>query len=300
MRNPPDVQLTTAQASDVLDRLAVLPQYLLPQRLLSRIVRAATRWRWRPWKNFLIRWFIRRYGVDMSIAERPSPEDYLHFNDFFTRRLKPGARFIDADPKVIVSPVDGIISQLGHITGETLIQAKGRDYDLTNLLGGELKLAEEFRNGGFITLYLAPRDYHRVHMPLEGALRKMIYVPGRLFSVNEVTTRTVPNLFARNERIICLFDTEAGPMAVILVGAMLVSCMETVWFETLPLTRGLMPLTWNYPPGAIRLDRGAELGRFNMGSTVIVLFGPGKVKFTPLLTPDRAVKLGEVLATHLK
>lgn len=299
MRNPSDVRLATAQLGDFRDRLAVLPQYLLPQRLLSNIVRAATRWRWPPWKNCLIRWFIRRYGVDMSIAERPAPEDYLHFNDFFTRRLKPGARIIDADPKVVVSPVDGTISQFGHIDGDTLIQAKGHHFDLASLLGGDSQLAEEFRDGDFITLYLAPRDYHRVHMPLSGALVKMIYIPGRLFSVNECATRTVPNLFARNERIVCLFDTAAGPMAVILVGAMLVSFMETVWFATLPPTRGLMPLTWNYPPGAIWLERSAEMGRFNMGSTVIVLFGPGRVEFSRLLTPDRAVHLGEALATRL-
>jgi phosphatidylserine decarboxylase len=196
--------------------------------------------------------------------------------------------------------VDGTISQLGQIERDILIQAKGRGYELTSLLGGDPELAEEFRDGDFITLYLAPHDYHRVHMPLAGALRKMIYVPGRLFSVNERTTRTVPNLFARNERLICVFDTVAGPMAVILVGAMLVSCMETVWFETLPLTRGLMPQTWNYPPGTIRLERGAEMGRFNMGSTVIVLFGPGRVEFNRMLVPDRAVKLGEVLATQLQ
>lgn len=268
---------------------------------------ALTRTRLRAWKNWQIRWFIRCYGVDMSIAAQPDPLAYENFNDFFTRALKLHARPIVNGAHDIACPVDGAVSQMGDIQDGRIFQAKGRTFSLADLLGGSLMRAAPFRNGQFATIYLSPRDYHRIHMPLGGRLREMVYVPGRLFSVNACTTRSVPGLFARNERVIAIFDTDAGPMALVLVGALFVGGIETVWSGpvTPPFGRsrdtsaslhaGKTIQQWSYQDKAIRIERGAEMGRFNMGSTVIVLFGAGRSAWRPGLNAGTAVRMGELL-----
>ncbi|MDR2213090.1 MAG: archaetidylserine decarboxylase [Pseudomonadales bacterium] len=261
----------------------ILLQYLLPQHLLSRLVgrlAASTR----PWlKNFFIRRFARRYRVDMREAQEPDLEAYPSFNAFFTRALREGARPIAADAQAIVSPADGALSAAGDIHGDSVFQAKGKQFSLTALLGGDPARAAPFRGGNFATVYLSPRDYHRVHMPHSGTLREMIYVPGRLFSVNQRTTDNVDALFARNERAVCLFDTPAGPMAVILVGAMIVAGIETVWAGQVAPGKGKVQVN-DYrqvmPP--VHLEKGLELGRFQLGSTAIVLFGPNMVAWDEL------------------
>ncbi|MDH5436846.1 MAG: archaetidylserine decarboxylase, partial [Gammaproteobacteria bacterium] len=213
--------------SKLIDYLATLPQYLLPHHLLSRMMLFITRIRFIAFKNFFIETFIQLFDVDMNLANRSEPEDYLHFNDFFTRSLKSVVRPIEGDDTTLVSPVDGTISQIGSINDELVFQAKGHHYTLTSLLGGDSTLAAQFINGKFTTIYLSPRDYHRIHMPVAGKLKTMLHVPGRLFSVNSRTTRMVPDLFARNERVVSIFDTECGPMALIMVGAIFVGSMET-------------------------------------------------------------------------
>ena len=260
------------------DRLFICSQYLLPHHLLSRLIGFAADCRATWFKDRLIAWFARRYQVDMREAQ--VEEAYEHFNAFFTRALKDGARPLAQEPGAVLCPADGAISQLGPIEHGRIFQAKGHSYSLAELLGGDAELAAPFMGGDFATVYLSP-DYHRVHMPLAGTLREMVYVPGRLFSVNQTTAENVPELFARNERVVCLFDTERGPMAVVLVGAMIVASIETVWAGLVtPPKRELK--TFRYDEAArapIRLEKGAELGRFKLGSTAIVLFGPQQVAF---------------------
>ncbi|RLK48635.1 phosphatidylserine decarboxylase [Alkalispirillum mobile] len=254
-----------------LDHLKAALLYPLPHHAISRITHWAVRVE-TPWfKNLLIKTFIRVFKVDMSEALEEDPTAYPTFNAFFTRALKPEARPMPDDPDAILSPADGTISQMGPIEGDTIFQAKAHDFTTAELLGGDEALAEEFRDGWFATIYLSPRDYHRVHMPMSGTLRKMIHVPGRLFSVAPFTVRTVPKLFARNERVACIFDTEHGPMAVVLVGAINVGSIETVWAgEVTPPAGNHVTLTdGKHRP--LHLPRAAELGRFNMGSTVVVL-----------------------------
>ncbi|HEB98223.1 MAG TPA: phosphatidylserine decarboxylase [Thiotrichales bacterium] len=280
------------------DYLLALPQYLLPHHALSRLVLKATRLRIRWWKNFLIRTISRHYGIDLAEAADPDPEAYACFNDFFTRALKPGARPLDPEPQAVLSPVDGRVSQAGAISGERIFQAKGRDFSLPELLGGDEESAAAFRGGRFATLYLSPRDYHRIHMPLEGRLRRTIYVPGRLFSVAPGTVRAVPRLFARNERLAAIFDTPAGPMGLVAVGALFVSCIETVWSGVETPPHGHRVRIRDYPeegPESVRLDRGAELGRFNMGSTVILLFPRDSVTWDADTRAGAAVRMGRRL-----
>lgn len=271
-------------------------QFLLPHHFLTGLVYRITRIEWPSFKNTLIRLVIRIYSVDMAGAAEPDPTRYRSFNDFFTRTLKPSTRPIAPDKDLIISPVDGSISQLGEIRDGAIFQAKGFDYSLLELLGGDHEWCELFEQGSFATLYLSPRDYHRVHMPCGGALKKMIHVPGRLFSVNDTTTRLVPRLFTRNERVISLFETDLGPMAVILVGALFVASIETVWAGTItPVSR--QPRSWEYPPKkrekTIKLAKGDEMGRFNMGSTVILLFGKGAVRWDDAHAPGQSVYMGE-------
>lgn len=275
-------------------RLFVGLQYLLPHHLLARPVYALTRVRWRPIKDILIRVFARHFRVDIGEARDPDPSAYVHFNAFFTRELRPGARPVAGPEGTVVSPADGVLSQLGAIRDGRIFQAKGHEYALLELLGGNDERAGPFRGGSFATIYLSPRDYHRVHMPLAGRLREMVHVPGRLFSVNPVTTSAVPRLFARNERVLCLFDGPAGPMAVILVGAIFVGGIETVWAGEITPRRDRLPAV-RYDADAVHLDRGAELGRFNMGSTVILLFPPGQVAWDPQLGPGSPLRMGERL-----
>lgn len=276
------------------DRLAVIPQYLLPHHFLSRIVYRATRWRTPWWKNALIQWFVRRYRVPMAEAAEPDPRAYACFNDFFTRALEPGARPLPDDPAALASPVDGTLSALGPITDGRLIQAKGRDFSLLELIGGDETDAAPFRGGSFATIYLSPRDYHRIHMPVAGRLQRSVYVPGRLFTVAPHAVRAVPRLFARNERLVALFDTDSGPLAVILVGALFVACIETVWegVVTPPHRQRIRPRNFD---GGLTLARGDELGRFNMGSTVILLFGPDAVDWRADLAAGDAVRMGQAL-----
>ncbi|MCU0808087.1 MAG: archaetidylserine decarboxylase [Candidatus Contendobacter sp.] len=285
------------------DRLRNLPQYLLPQRLLTRLTYRLTRVR-TPWfKNALIQQVARKFRVNLSEALEPNPRAYPDFNAFFTRALKPGARPLAPGDRVVCCPVDGAVSQIGLAESDTLLQAKGRSFSLTALLGGDTERARLFQGGAFATLYLSPRDYHRIHMPLAGRLREMVHIPGKLFSVSPLTTRMVPDLFARNERVAALFDTPAGPMALVLVGAINVASIETVWAGAITPPLGKTIRNWSYPPngdGAVRLDKGAEMGRFNMGSTVIVLFGQEAVRWEQEIQPGATVRMGQRLGKVVK
>ncbi len=278
------------------DLLFVLLQYLLPQHLISRLIGHLADSQ-QPWlRDILIRQFIRAYDVDLSEAERESPDDYANFNDFFTRALKADARpLADADD-AIVCPADGCVSQIGRLRADRLLQAKGREFSVLELIGGDVELAQSFHHGHFATIYLSPRDYHRVHMPLAGTLRRMIHIPGDLFSVNAATTREVPQLFARNERLVCLFETACGPMAVILVGAMIVAGIETVW-SGLVTPRGRRAQSFFYADrvAPVQLARGAEMGRFRLGSTAIVLLPAGISGWHTDLDAGRQVRMGESL-----
>lgn len=282
----------------MLDYLKILAQYLLPQHLLSQLMYVLTRARLRVWKDWQIRWFIRRYGVDMRVAEQSDPLAYENFNSFFTRALKAGARPVAAGLNEIVCPVDGAVSQIGGISKGRIIQAKGRDYSLLELLGGSEERAAPFLQGQFATLYLSPKDYHRIHMPVTGRLREMVYVPGRLFSVNALNVRGIPRLFARNERVAAIFDTEIGAMAVVMVGAMFVGSIETVWAGTITPPYRSRLQRWDYLTQDTVIERGAELGRFNMGSTVIVLFESGDVTWNSALAAGSAVRMGQGLGVR--
>lgn len=274
-------------------RAFVTLQHVLPQHPLSRLVHRATRSTFGPWKNFLIRCFLKGFDVDLADAAQPDPFAYPSFNDFFTRALRLDARPIDPDSRAVVSPVDGTVSQIGRIDGDRLFQAKGHHFSLEALLAGLRPLAETFRDGAFATLYLAPYNYHRIHMPLGGTLTATIHVPGRLYSVNTTTAAQVPELMARNERVICTFETPCGTLAMILVGALFVGSMSTVWAgEVTPAARR-RPVTLPEPSAPVRLERGAEAGRFNMGSTVILLLERGRARWLSSLRAGVAVKVGE-------
>jgi phosphatidylserine decarboxylase len=275
-------------------RPSVLAQYVLPHRALSRLVYWATRWTWTPWKNFLIGRVVKAYGVDMAQAEQTDPFAFASFNAFFTRALKPGARPLPADANAIACPADGRISQFGAIREGRIFQAKGQDFSAVELLGDEAAAAP-YANGRFITVYLSPRDYHRVHVPLAGTLRETLHIPGRLFSVAPFAVEAVPRLFARNERLVCHFDGANGPFAVVMVGAMLVSGVETVWggVEIPPYASAIVHKDWRGKD--IRLERGAELGRFNMGSTVIVLLPSATADFDSELSAQMPVWMGRFI-----
>lgn len=273
-------------------------QKIVPHHLLSRLTGkfASSEIGWL--KNLMIERFIAAYGVNMQEAVEPDPRKYRNFNAFFTRALKPGARLLASASNAVLSPADGTISALGPIHDDAIFQAKGHDYSLTTLLGGDAERAAPFRNGSFATVYLSPRDYHRVHIPLGGTLREMIYVPGELFSVNQVTAENVPGLFARNERAVCVFDTDVGPMAVVLVGAMIVAGIETVWAGPVaPAEHGLRVTDYSYEQPPIHLHKGDELGRFMLGSTAIVLFGPGVATWREDLMSGSPVRMGELMGT---
>jgi phosphatidylserine decarboxylase len=280
------------------DRLFILSQYLLPHHLLSRLIGCAAECRAGWFKNRLIGWFAKQYQVNMSEAQVEDLTAFAHFNDFFTRALKDDARPLDPTPGAVLSPADGAISQLGKIEHGRIFQAKGHSFSLVELLGGDSQRAASFMGGEFATVYLSPKDYHRVHMPLAGTLKEMVYVPGRLFSVNQTTAENVPELFARNERVVCLFDTERGPMAVVLVGAMIVASIETVWAGLVtPPKRTLKSFSYDEAARApIVLAKGAELGRFKLGSTAIVLFGPQQVQWAEQLAANSVVQMGQRLA----
>jgi phosphatidylserine decarboxylase len=272
----------------------VLIQYCCPQHLLTKAAGLLAECRWIWFKNWAIKRLIRKYHVNASEALSENLADYATFNSFFTRKLKPELRPIAAGAEQIASPADGCVSQIGNIKEDTLFQAKGFYYSANTLLGGSEERARSFYNGKFATIYLAPKDYHRVHIPLSGTLRETIYIPGELFSVNQYTARAVPNLFARNERLVCLFDTEAGPMAVILVGAMLVGHIETAWPMKPAVGKKISTERYSSP---IHLKKGEELGLFKMGSTVIMLFGKDQIAWNPALQENSVVKMGAEIGT---
>ncbi|MHB0774539.1 archaetidylserine decarboxylase [Halomonas sp. WWR20] len=271
------------------DQLFSLIQYPLPHHLISRLVGRIAESRSTWLKDTFIKRFIRAYNVDMSQALEPDPAAYACFNDFFTRALKPDARPVGPG---LISPTDGTLAQFGRIDDGTLLQAKGHTYSLNALLGGDDRRAEPFRHGSFATVYLAPRDYHRVHMPVGGTLREMAYVPGRIFSVNQASVSHIPDLFARNERLVCIFDTEYGPMAMVLVGAMIVAAIETVWAgQVTPKTGQVQTTRYNEP---ITLAKGDEMGRFKLGSTVVMCFAD-QIDFSSELSDDFIVRMGQSL-----
>ncbi|AMO22918.1 archaetidylserine decarboxylase [Ramlibacter solisilvae] len=276
-------------------RLAVAPQYLLPKRLLTQVMGLLARWHGGAITRWAIRKFIARYKVNMAEAADPRVESYATFNEFFTRPLRPGTRTIADAP--FVCPVDAAISQFGPIEHDQIFQAKGHSYSTRALVGGDAQLAQQFDHGHFATLYLAPKDYHRIHMPCDGVLKRMIYVPGDLFSVNPLTARHVPGLFARNERVVCVFDTEYGPFVNVLVGATIVGSMATVWHGVVNPPRTGHVREWRYDGKDIRLAKGDEMGRFLLGSTVVMLFPQNVVTFNADWAPTHPVKLGEAMAT---
>ena len=276
------------------DRLAVLPQYALPKQGLTSMAGAIASIRGGAATTRLIRWFVRKYGVDMSEAAEPDIAHYASFNEFFTRALRPGLRPLAAAE--LICPVDGAISQFGAIERDQIFQAKGHRYSTRALVGGDAALAAPFDDGHFATLYLSPKDYHRIHMPCDGRLLRMIHVPGDLFSVNPTTARGVPGLFARNERVVCVFESARGPFVLALVGATIVGSMATVWHGVVNPPRGKRAREWHYGDRELRLRQGDEMGRFLLGSTVVMLFPKGDLRFNPAWAPGRTIRLGEAMA----
>ena len=280
------------------DRLAALLQHLLPKQALTRFAGLVAGWRGGAATTVLIRWFVGRYSVNMAEAAEPRIEAYPSFNEFFTRDLKPGARPL-ADAEWLC-PVDGAISQFGKINGDQVFQAKGHAYSTTALVGGDAALAAPYADGWFATLYLSPRDYHRIHMPCAGTLRRTIHVPGDLFSVNPTTARGVPGLFARNERVVCIFDDAQGrPFVLVLVGATIVGSMATVWQGVINPPRPGLVREWRHDDAPVHLERGAEMGRFLLGSTVVMLFTAEAMRdrhANPAWAPGGAIRMGEAMA----
>lgn len=274
------------------DRLSVMLQHLLPKRRLTTFAGSVAAVQGGSLTTRLIQWFVRKYGVDMSEAENSDIASYRSFNDFFTRPLKAGVRPLAAAE--FVCPVDGAISQFGAIDDHHILQAKGHFFTTTELLGDDAALAAQFRHGSFANLYLSPKDYHRLHMPCDGKLTRMIYVPGALFSVNPATARGLPGLFARNERVVCVFESpEHGPFVMVLVGATIVGSMATVWHGVVNPTRTNKVSEWSYTDQGIVLRKGEEMGRFLLGSTIVMLFKQNIIAFNRDWAPERSVRLGE-------
>ena len=278
-------------------RLTGALQRLYPKRLLSWLMLRATRIRFAPWKNWQIRWFIRRYGVDLSVVEDSAPTSYPDFNTFFVRPLGAGARVLEGGPGTVVSPADGTVAAVGSVDGGSVIQAKGRTYTLDALFGGDERCAAEFDGGRFATIYLAPRDYHRVHIPITARLRSMMYIPGELFSVNPATVDTVDRIFARNERVVSFFDTDLGTLAMTLVGAVFVGCIEQVWCGVVTPPRRREIVFERYDDAEIVLEQGLEMGRFNMGSTVILMLANPALEWASWMAPGAPVQMGQCIGT---
>lgn len=288
------------RAANLLDYLKAWPTYLLPLHALSRIMHRITRSEIRWWKTAFTRWFVKQFDVDMNLAQEPDLDRYPSFNAFFTRALHDEARPVVADEHLLASPVDGAISQLGKIENGRIFQAKGRDYTLLELLGNDAEKAHQFEDGRFATLYLSPRDYHRIHLPIDGKLTAMAHIPGRLFSVSPATARAIPRLFARNERVVAYFETELGPMAMVLVGAIFVASIETVWAGEVTPPAGRTIRHWEYDPAAPahQFRKGDEIGRFNMGSTVILLHTRDAIEWLDNLHPADSIQMGQAIARH--
>jgi len=279
------------------DRLAVLLQYLMPKQALTAFAGWVAGSQWGGATTGIINWFVKRYNVNMMEAANPDTASYTSFNEFFTRPLRGDARPLAS--VAFVSPVDGAISQCGAIAGDQLFQAKGHSYSTRALVGGDAALAAQFQDGEFATLYLSPRDYHRIHMPCAARLTHMVYVPGDLFSVNPTTARGVPGLFARNERVVCVFEGEQGPFVMVLVGATIVGSMATVWHGVVNPPRPGTVREWTYEMGSITLAQGEEMGRFLLGSTVVMLFPSGVMQFNPDWRPTRPIVMGEAMGTSV-
>lgn len=284
-----------SSSSPFSDRLAVLPQYLIPKQALTAFAGWVADGQWGNATTGIINWFVKRYHVNMAEAANPDTASYKSFNEFFTRPLRGDARPLSqAD---LISPVDGAISQCGPVVGDQVFQAKGHNYSTRALVGGDAALAARFQDGEFATLYLSPRDYHRIHMPCAGRLTRMLYVPGDLFSVNPTTARGVPGLFARNERVVCVFEGEHGPFVMVLVGATIVGSMATVWHGVVNPPRPGTVRDWAYEETQTPLAKGAEMGRFLLGSTVVMLFPKGVMRFRPDWTPTRPILMGEAMGS---
>lgn len=282
----------------LLDLLKIATQYLLPKHAVSRLVGYLAAAEAGALTTFLIKAFIKRFNINMKEAEFEDPAHYKTFNAFFTRQLKAGLRPVVAETEAVALPVDGCISQLGEIKHGRIIQAKRHDFSARELLGGDKDLSDQFQNGKFATIYLSPRDYHRIHMPLDGELQSMVYIPGDLFSVNPLTAQNVPNLFARNERVACVFNTPFGPMALVLVGATIVASIETVWAGTVTPPAGKMVKRWDFHGNdPITLKKGEEMGLFKLGSTVVCLFPPQMLEFADHLQAGTETRMGEIFAT---
>ncbi len=290
---------SAAAAATLIDYLKTWPLFLLPQHFLSAIIHRFMRIKHTGFKNLQIGQFIKLFKVNMSEAQQSDYTQFEDFNHFFTRQLKAGVRPDQTADDELCCPVDGAVSELGDIENDQLIQAKGHYFSLNELLGGDQALTETFHNGKFVTIYLSPRDYHRIHMPLDGTLQQMIHVPGQLFGVNRASVKTIPRLFSRNERVISIFDTPAGTMALIQVGAIFVSSIETVWQGVVTPPRRKQIQRWDYPQGE-KLNKTEEMGRFNMGSTVVLLFTRDSINWNPQLKPELPVQLGQPLGKITK
>lgn len=279
------------------DRLKVLPQYLMPKQAMTSFAGRVAGAKGGSMTTRLIRWFVAKYGVNMAEAHNPDIASYASFNEFFTRPLRDGVRPLAAAP--FICPVDGAISQFGAVDDHQIFQAKGHTFTTAELVGGDQALAAHFQHGSFANLYLSPKDYHRLHMPCDGRLTRMIYVPGKLFSVNPTTARGVPGLFARNERVVCVFDSpEHGPFVLVLVGATIVGSMATVWHGVVNPTRTGAVAEWTYDDQNIVLKKGDEMGRFLLGSTIVMLFQADTIRFNPAWQPEGSVRLGELMGNR--
>ncbi|NQZ07522.1 MAG: phosphatidylserine decarboxylase [Algicola sp.] len=280
----------------ILDKIKIALQYAMPKHALSRLIGKIAAAEAGFITRGAIALFIKQYKINMDEAQKSQPSDYKTFNQFFTRPLKDGMRPLAQGERLFVHPVDGAVSQLGDIVDDSIFQAKGHDYSLVTLLGGSEQTAEPFIGGKFATVYLAPKDYHRIHMPMAGTLKEMIYIPGDLFSVNPLTAQNVPNLFARNERVVAIFETEIGPLAMVLVGATIVASIETVWAGTITPPRGKKVFRWQYETtGAnqVCLEKGAEMGRFKLGSTIVAVFPKDTIAFLAENEPGKVTRMGQ-------
>ncbi|GLR72526.1 archaetidylserine decarboxylase [Agaribacter marinus] len=283
----------------MIDWIKVRTQYILPKHLISRFLGFIAEKELGVITQSLIKLFIKAFNINMQEAQLESPSDYKTFNAFFTRPLKEGIRPIDENANALCHPVDGAVSQFGDIKGDSIFQAKGHEYSLTTLLGGKPEIAETFKDGKFATIYLAPSDYHRIHMPIDGKLTDTLHVPGELFSVNPLTAQNVPSLFARNERVVALFDTTVGKVAMVLVGATVVASIETVWQGTVSPPAGKYVQHWQHDKEEITLSKGDEMGRFKLGSTVILCFENERIDFTEI-SAGMVTRLGKELAIAIK
>lgn len=281
----------------MIDQLKIIGQYLLPKHLISRLAGKLAAAQAGALTTFLVKQFIAKFKIDMSEAKHADPAYFNTFNEFFTRELREGIRPIVTGDENIALPVDGKISQLGNIEAGRIFQAKGHDFSLRELLGGRDDIAAPFDDGLFSTIYLSPQDYHRIHMPITGKLEKMVFIPGDLFSVNPLTAENVPNLFARNERAVAIFSTAIGPMAMVLVGATIVASIETVWGGTIAPAASKEIQYWDYKDQDITLEKGAEMGRFKLGSTIVALFPKNSISFAEELQPGSVTRLGKLFAT---